>query len=170
MNGFSRRGRGLQIKLRRNEAVVLHVMIGELIEVVNPLCQPSPNGEPTPPPSDPAMARLFPNAYRDDQDASDEFRHFTQADQAGAKVAAARAVTADIEGADDGWVSLPPENADAWAITLTNLRLMLAASLGIVDQLDADQLADLAQDDPLAPSAAIYDWCGWLLESLIECL
>ncbi|MCL2783382.1 MAG: DUF2017 domain-containing protein [Propionibacteriaceae bacterium] len=182
MNSFSRRGQALQIKLRHNQVAVLHALTGGLIELVGPLGLPDGTDQldaimaaltsdnSNLPLDDPALRRLFPDAYPNDQAASGEFRRYTQADQATAKVDAARTMAADVAAADDGWVTVPPDHVEAWMITLTNLRLILAARLGINDEDGWDGNSPLAFNDPRTPTAAVYDWCGWILESLIACL
>ncbi|MCL2489702.1 MAG: DUF2017 domain-containing protein [Propionibacteriaceae bacterium] len=148
MKAFRRRGKTFLARLTQNEAAVLGTLAGELAELVQPLR--NQDGEWLP---DPAISRLFPDAYRGDADASEEFRHFTQADQASAKAEAAQIVIADLLDADDGWVTVTPGHVDAWLTTLTNLRLVLAT------RLDAD---------PRAATAAVLDWCGWIQQSLLE--
>lgn len=181
--GFSRRGQSVQVKLRPNEAEALRSMAGEFISLVAPLRRLTGDDladivaaafgddwAAMAPPTDPALRRLFPNAYRNDRSASDEFRRYTQTDQAAAKIVAAETMADDIANDDDGWIVVPPDHTDAWLITLTNLRLVLAARLGLQEEADTARLARLAPTDPLAPTVAVYDWCSWLLESLVDCL
>ena len=187
MRAFSRRGQALQTRLQPNEAAVLQTLTGELVELLGPLAgaddisqldaimaglADSLAGETEAgrPSDDPALRRLFPDAYRDDPAASRDFRRYTQAGQADAKVQAARLVVDDIAAADDGWVTVPPDHIEAWLTTCTNLRLVLAARLGIEHEADAEALAGLPPGDPRTPMAAVYDWCGWMLESLLACL
>jgi len=164
MRAFSRRGQTLQTRLAGNEITVLGTLVGELVELLGPL-GPRAGDEifAEPPPfwkSDPALARLFPDAYRGDDDASNEFERYTMADQTVAKIDAAKLVLADIEDADDGWVTVPPDHIESWLITLTNLRLVLAERLGVVNIFDSDDMD--------TPMAAVYTWCGWFLESMLD--
>jgi len=164
MRAFSRRGRTLQTHLASNELSVLGTLIGELIELIGPL-GPRAGDEmfAEPPPfwkDDPALRRLFPDAYKDDETASAEFSRYTMADQTLLKIDAANLVIEDLSNTDDGWVSVPPDHIDAWLITLTNLRLVLAERLGVQNLFDADDM-----DEPMA---AVFTWCGWILESMLE--
>lgn len=118
-------------------------------------------------PSDPAVRRLLPDAHRDDPDVADEFRHLTQTDLAAGKVARLEAFVArtapdgpdgpDAEtGEDDGGradaaalgvrvndeVVVPREEAQDFAGALTDLRLVLAERLGLVDDEDVEDLHD----------------------------
>jgi len=78
-------------------------------------------------------------------------------------------MAADIEAADDGWVTVPPAHIDAWMMTLTNLRLVLASRLGIDRESGQNDAPRLTLGDARRPTAAVYEWCGWLLESLLDC-
>jgi len=146
-----------------SESTLLGTLAGELAELVQPLRSQDDEWLP-----DPAIQRLFPDTYRDDAEASTEFRHFTQADQATNKAEAAQAVIADIQNADGGWVTVTPDHVTAWLTTLTNLRLVLAARLGIVNEDDASRLAKLPRHDPRATTVAVFDWCGWMLQLLVD--
>lgn len=178
MPPFNWRGQTLQAHLRPREIAVLGTLAGEFVQLIDPLRTTGQDtmadlmlaDEDAPQPHDPALRRLFPNAYRDDEAASREFRRYTQTDQAAAKVAAAEAVIRDLAGADDGWVAIAPDDTGAWLTTLTNLRLVLAARLGIEKEADAEALAGISPRDDRAPTAAVFDWCGWLLESLIDAI
>ena len=180
MTPFRRRGQTVQTHLRPNEAAVLGTLAGELVQLVDPLRQAAQGqdaiadllltDDDAPPSHDPALLRLFPDAYRGDEAASREFRRYTQADQAMAKADAAEAVIRDIQDADDGWVTISADTTGAWLTTLTNLRLVLAARLGIEEEADVEALGELSPRDDRAPTAAVFDWCGWMLESLIDAM
>src|SRR3546814_12248783 len=59
---------------------------------------------PTTAPEDPVLARLFPSAYPDDEEAAGEFRRFTESTLRDGK---ARAAVAIIDGLEEA--GLPPE-------------------------------------------------------------
>ena len=65
---------------------------------------------PTSPPEDPVLARLLPDAYRDDPEAAGEFRRYTEQGLRSGKVAAAQTVLATLP-AGGGHVRLGPEDA-----------------------------------------------------------
>jgi hypothetical protein len=129
---------------------------------------------------DPAMHRLFPDAYRDDSSASDEFRRYTQRDLAIAKVEAAEVVQAALSGEADPPVDtvlpdgrtgllLGVDASWSWLRHLTDLRLTLAARMGVVDDaaaFDEDPAPDASEDDLLMRS--IFDWVGYVQELLIS--
>lgn len=121
---------------------------------------------------DPAVVRLFPDAYAHDPDASAEFRRFRGDDARRAKVNAAQRVLADLDATKRGALLLriAPEGVQAWITTLNNLRLVLAARLGIETDADWDALDELVRDDPREYQVAVYEWLGAVLESLLEAL
>jgi len=116
---------------------------------------------------DPALQRLFPDAYRDDREASRDFRRYTQSEQAQAKTRSAATVLADIAASHRGRVILTPDHIDDWLTTLTNLRLVLAIRLGIEHESDADALSELPDDDPRTAPNSILNWCGWIQETIL---
>lgn len=125
---------------------------------------------------DPAVARLVPAAYRDDDGAAEEFRRFTQADLLDRRRTDAQLVAStllrdgtrlsptslDVTEYDERLhVVLDSPAARAWLRTLSALRLVLATRLGI--QTDDDH----AEDDP---RFGVYDWLGYRLDGLVRAL
>ncbi|MBN9184287.1 DUF2017 family protein [Microbacterium sp.] len=121
-------------------------------------------------PSDPALARLVPDAYPDDAEAAREFRDLTEtallhrrAEDAATVLASIGVdTTKDASAADARTahvVRLDPEQLNAWLRTLAALRLVLAIRLGIDDEDDHDE------DDP---RFGVYDWLGYRLEGLVH--
>lgn len=130
-------------------------------------------------PEDPVLARLFPTAYRHDPEAAAEFRRFTEGTLRDGKAAAAAAVIDGLEGAGlpteparEGLVidvELEPPMAETWMRCFTDLRLALATRLGVEDGDDA-YWHSLPEDDPRSQAHDIYDWVGYLQETLVEAL
>lgn len=119
---------------------------------------------------DPVLRRLFPDAYPDDPAASYDFRRFTQADQREAKIEGCCRMGDDLRAARQGRVSLTPERVDAWLSTLTNLRLALAVRLEIDDAEAVERLSELPENDPRSWLFSIFEWLGWVQESMLGCL
>jgi hypothetical protein len=109
---------------------------------------------------DPVLDRLFPVAYRDDQDAAAEFARYTRSGLVDHKTANAGRVAAALTG-DDGVIELDPEAAEHWLPVLTDLRLIVAERLGI-----------RADDDPIPDDdlGEVYHWLGGLQGHLVEAL
>jgi hypothetical protein len=116
---------------------------------------------------DPALERLLPAAYRDSDEDAAEFRRFTEEELAGEKVRSALAMaellTPDT-GPDDG-VRIVLDRASAldWMRSLTDIRLAIAARLGIVDETSPIDI-----DDESRYTLAIYDWLGQLQYWLVK--
>jgi hypothetical protein len=132
---------------------------------------------PTNEPDDPVLARLFPTAYRNDDEAAGEFRRFTEGTLRDGKARNAALVIDTLEEAglpqelaEDGLVidvELPPDEAMAWMKSFTDMRLALATRLG-VEEDDDDYWASVPDDDPRAQVHHIYGWLGFLQETLVE--
>lgn len=121
---------------------------------------------------DPAVARLTPHAYPDDDAASQSFRESTREDLLDRRAADAgivRAGLADLRGDLSALteaeafaehdVIIDASDIDAWMRTLSALRLVIADRIGIVGE-DEDRTDDARY--------AVYDWLAYRLETLIE--
>ncbi len=130
-------------------------------------------------PDDPVLARLFPTAYPGDAEASAEFRRFTEGTLRDGKANAAIAIIDGLEEAglpreltEDGLmidVELEQPDAETWMRSFTDLRLALATRLGVEDG-DEAVWAAMPDDDPRAQAHDIYDWVGYLQETLVGAL
>jgi len=127
-------------------------------------------------PDDPAVARLLPDASRDDPALAAEFRRLTQDDlratkAAGLRTLAQRLVTTP-PGFDPGDLVVPADEAPRAAAALTDVRLVLAERLGLRTDDDADALhAELSSPTPtdLARRGLgdLYEALTWLQETLV---
>ncbi len=123
---------------------------------------------PTDPPDDPVLARLLPDAYRDDPAAAGEFRCFTEPDLRSAKVEAAQRVLGTLPERG-GRVRLSDSDAQAWLRSLNDVRLALGVRIDITEDY-GQQLARVSRDDPAAAYLWVYDWLSVLLETLVHAL
>jgi hypothetical protein len=119
-------------------------------------------------PADPILARLLPDAYSDDPDASGEFRRYTELSLRSGKVAAAQTVLATLP-AHGGRVRLTEPDAQAWLRALNDVRLSLGVILNVTDDFE-DQMAELSADDPRAAYVGVYQWLAALQDSLVDAL
>jgi len=115
--------------------------------------------------SDPAIARLLPNAHADDEAASADFRRLTERSLSTRKVTNAQAVLASLD-TDSGTVMLDAALVQSWLRTLADIRLVIASRLGI----ESDDDRGTADTDELVMLRDVYDWLGFVTESLIEAL
>ena len=123
---------------------------------------------PLPLPEDPALARLLPDAYADDDHAAAEFRRFTEHDLRAGKRADAGTVLATLAPllGQGGRLVLDRDQVDAWLGTLNDLRLVLGTRLEVTE----DTPLEVPDDDPHAQALLVYGWLGWLQESLLSCI
>jgi hypothetical protein len=119
-------------------------------------------------PDDPILARLLPDAYAGDPDASGEFRRYTEMSLRSGKVAAAQTVL-DTLPATGGRVRLSAGDAQAWLRALNDVRLSLGVVLGVTDDFD-NTVETLTTDDPRAAYVGVYQWLAYLQESLVDAL
>jgi len=134
---------------------------------------------PTTEPDDPVLARLFPTAYPNDEEAAGEFRRFTEGTLRDSKARGAVRIIDTLEEAglpaelaEDGLVvdvELDLPDAVTWMKSFTDIRLALATRLG-VEEGDEDYWLALPDEDPRAHVYDIYQWVGYLQESLVEAL
>ena len=66
-------------------------------------------------------------------------------------------------------VELTPAEAETWMRSFTDLRLALATRLGIEED-DEERWAALPDDDPRSQAHDIYEWVGYLQETLVGAL
>ena len=126
-------------------------------------------GTATSAPEDPALARLFPDGYTDDDAASADFRRYTQAGLRDARrLWIATALTTLGADARRRHV-LDAEAAQAWLGVLNDLRLVLGERLEVTEDLDG-MLAAMAPADPRRAALGVYDWLGWVQETLVRAL
>jgi hypothetical protein len=160
------------VELLRNEVAAPHEASDSLEAMLD-------FSGPTTAPDDPVLARLFPTAYPDDEEAAAEFRRFTEGALRDNKAARAAVIIDDLEDAglppeltQDGMmidVELEQDRAEAWLRSFTDLRLALATRLEV--EADDDEVwAALPDDDPRSQAHDIYQWVGYLQETLVEAL
>ena len=192
MTGFTRhrRSKHLIATFTGFEADLLRSLASQLVELlrnesavpregVDPLEAMMDFSGPTSAPEDPVLARLFPTAYPGDEEASAEFRRFTEGTLRDGKAAAACAIIDGLEEAglppeltEDGLmidVELDPPAAETWMRSFTDLRLALATRLE-VEEGDEEFWYSLPDDDPRAQAHDIYEWVGYLQETLVDAL
>lgn len=118
--------------------------------------------------ADPALIRLMPDAYPGDPAASAEFRRFTSDGIAERKALNARIVVECLARSDTSRIdiTLDEAQATAWLRCLTDIRLVLAARLGIVQDGDEGDL----HDEESQLRRTVYDWLAVVQDSLVLAL
>ena len=172
------------------EADLLRSLASQLVELLrNEVAAPTASTDPlealldfsgpTTEPDDPVLARLFPTAYPDDEEAAGEFRRFTEGSLRDGKARNAVLIIDTLEESglppeleEDGlWidVELSVADAHAWMRSFTDIRLALATRLGI-EEGDESYWDMLPEEDPRTHVHDIYEWVGYLQETLVQSL
>ncbi|MFC4497628.1 DUF2017 domain-containing protein [Streptomyces ovatisporus] len=191
---------GAAIALDEIEISILRSLAVQLLELIGPGEEPV-DGEdpfaalladgPTEPPSDPALARLFPDAYgggpeapaesEEERRAAAEFRRFTENELRARKREDGLAVVRGLDsltpdpsrerkGSAGAVLTLKPEESRQWLGALNDLRLAIGARLEVTDDDDGSGLYSLPDEDPRKPMVMAYLWLGGLQETLVETL
>ncbi|MGW8488114.1 DUF2017 domain-containing protein [Streptomyces sp. NPDC055886] len=195
-------GGGAAVALDEVEISILRSLAVQLLELIGPGDEPA-DGEdplaalfaegPSKPPADPALARLFPDAYGGPEGAegpagagkpeeelrelSAEFRRFTEMDLRSGKREDALAVVRTLDAlspvGDGGAVlTLTGDECRSWLRSLNDLRLTIGTRLEVSDEDQGEEgsLYRLPDSDPRKPMVMAYLWLGALQESLVETL
>ena|SRR5689334_21874243 len=191
MAGFRRTPRGVSARFTAGQAGVLRNLVAQVAELVGgPGSAEAPPAEeageaadggmpvdfaailatdgPQAPPEDPVLARLLPDAYGDDPEASGEFRRYTEHGLRSGKVAAAQTVLATLPAAG-GRVRLSAGDGEAWLRSLNDVRLALGVVLGITEDYERE-FGDLDPGDPREAYLHVYDFLTFLQETLVRAL
>ncbi|MFG3341039.1 DUF2017 domain-containing protein [Glycomyces sp. NPDC048151] len=188
---FAPDGGGATASFDETEAGLLRAYAAQMLELVDARDGAGGTAEdliasafsegPTELPEDPALARLFPDAYTDlgpDGDAaaaSAEFRRYTENDLRARKRDDAQAVIDSLEAlAPEGrarqQLRLDADGCRHWLGALNDLRLVIASRLEINDDDDFEELLELPEDDPRHPLALVYGWLTTLQDTLVEAM
>jgi hypothetical protein len=146
---------GVDVRLPREERDVLRTLPGSVREALQEM-------DPAQPGNDPAVARLYPGAYLDDEEQDAQYRRLMHGDLHDGRLAAIDVFEAGID-ADH----LEEEAALAWLRALNDIRLLLGTRLDVTE----GEFARRANpNDPRAASLALYGYLSWLQEQLVEAL
>ncbi|WP_406427441.1 DUF2017 domain-containing protein [Streptomyces sp. NBC_01589] len=182
-------GGGAAVALDEVEIAILRSLAVQLLELIGPGDEPAEGEDPlaalfaegpSEPPTDPALARLFPEAYGDDDSelraASAEFRRYTENDLRSRKrddaLTVVRTLDAIPAGEDGGILTLTADECHNWLGALNDLRLTIGTRLDVSDQDEGGEgsLYRLPDSDPRKPMVMAYLWLGALQETLVETL
>lgn len=195
-------GGGAAVALDEVEISILRSLAVQLLELIGPGDQPAEGEDPlaalfaegpSEPPSDPALARLFPDAYggpdgpggpgpqeksREElRELAAEFRRFTETDLRSRKREDALAVVRTLDAlspAGDGGavLTLTGDECRSWLGSLNDLRLTIGTRLEVSDEDEGEEgsLYRLPDSDPRKPMVMAYLWLGALQETLVEAL
>lgn len=133
---------------------------------------------PTTAPEDPVLARFFPTAYPDDDEAAGDFRRFTEGTLRDGKARAAACLIDTLEEAglpeddlEDIYidVELDQEASLTWLRAFNDIRLAIGTRLDLADG-DEKFWDSLPEDDPRVHVHDIYAFLTFLQETLVQAL
>ena len=125
--------------------------------------------------------RLLPDAYRDDPEASAEFRRYVENDLVDRKAGAAERIAATIAAAHVGdddvddergttTITLDSQQLIEWAGAITDVRLVLAEELNIASDDDTVRLQQSPGDPVTRELLGRYEWLAIVQEQLVQAL
>lgn len=128
------------------------------------------------PDRDPCLDRLLPDAHREDPLISAEFRRMSAP---GLRARKALNLSRSIEmlqragsGPAEDEMVLDEDEAQAFAVALTDLRLVIADRLDLRTDADSDRLDEEFGEENLSEETAwmvpVYHFAAWLQETLVE--
>lgn len=159
---------GTEVSIEEGEVEVVASLMQQLVELLGPepveedplaaLVGLSPGAEK---PGDPALVRLLPDAYGDDDEAAAEFRRYTDHELRAGKRAHVATV---LETLVPGTTVLSRDAADAWIGALNDLRLVLGTRLGV----QQDVALEVDEDAPEAQAVQLYELLGWMQDAVLR--
>ena len=143
----------VSLKLNTTETAILR----DLVEQMRALVKESDA-------TDPIRARLFPDAYDDEEEAA-AYRSMTGGDLSAVKLEALDRVSESLGKEGSKRIKLDDDDAEAWIRALTDMRLAIGTRLDVTEDT-----MDLEPDpnDPGFVALQTMHWLGWLQERILE--
>ncbi len=149
---FATTKKGIAVNLGPDERRLLRTLFGE----VGGLLTSAPIG-------DPKLARLFPPAYFDNNEAETEYQRLMRDELVASRLSSIATVDAFL--ADDHLKTVTFAQLDAFCAALNSVRLVLGTLINVGEIDDY-----LNADDPRHDELALYNFLSWLLDSAISAL
>jgi Domain of unknown function (DUF2017) len=184
------KGGGASVWLSADEARLLRALVVPVMELLSDPARPAPAASEAPPstdlfddlekmfnetsaappdvPTDPVLARLLPDAYRDDTEAASEFRKYTESSLREAKKYFGQTLL-DTLPPEGGRVKLTADQARDWLRALNDVRLMFGVRLEVTEDYE-EQLSSLEPQDPRVAAFEVYCWLSAVQESLVRAI
>jgi hypothetical protein len=141
----TRRG-DFELRLTEPERAILRSLPAQLRELLSS--------------DDPALERIFPPAYPNDEELNDEYDRLVRGDLLAHRLGSIEVMERTIDSP-----RLDEEQLLAWLEALNDLRLVLGSRLGVTEEPDPDDVADKGPD---AQAFALYYYLSWLVEQVVE--
>jgi hypothetical protein len=152
----TRRRGALRLRFDPVEAVLLGSLLDELADALESDALDD---------DDPVRQRLFPDGYRDDDDAAAEFRSLTEGSLSAERSERARDCARQLTpGVTE--LELDGDAGERWIQVLNDLRLALGTRLEITEEDEPE----FEPDDPDAEQRAIYYWLTGMQDAVVRAL
>ena len=112
--------------------------------------------------TDPALRRLFPSAYLDDEEASAEFESVVRDDLVAQRTAAIETMERTLRAP-----RLTEDELVAWLAAVNDLRLVLGVRLAVTEESTPDEFDG---DPETRASYRLYTYLSYLEEDVVEAL
>lgn len=176
MTSVARDGDAVRVTLSQQDRFVLRSVAEQVVAMLTPT---EASGETVDPlealvgmgggaaetPEDPALRRLLPDAYGDDESAA-EFRRLMDGELRRTKTVALERVLAT---ATDRRIALSVEDAEMWLQALNDVRLVLGVRLDVQEDMEA-LVASMSPDDERWALLYAYDRLTRLQDALVDAL
>ena len=130
--------------------------------VMDPFADTNPKERP----DDPALARLLPDAYPEDIEATGEFRRYSESDVLAFKRGNLRTMLSSLgDGAEP--IRLDATQVQSWMYAINDLRLTIGTRLELEEGY-GEEMAALPPEDPRLPLFYLYEWLSALQDGLIR--
>jgi hypothetical protein len=135
-------------------------------EVMPGVLDPFADSGPRERPEDPALARLLPDAYPEDVEATGEFRRFTESDVLNFKRGNLNTMLATL-GDGSAPIRLDQDQVRGWMYAINDMRLTIGTRLELEEGY-GEEMAALPPEDPRLPLYYLYEWLSALQDGLIS--
>ena len=174
MEGFALRDGVYASSMSDGEALLLRQLATEVLVVLDDPGESTETEQRRDEPRERTLRMLLPSMSEDDEDAG-RLRALTEDSLRTDKSVRLRAIVGDLDHIVHGesdTLRIQPEAVWSWLGALNDIRLGLAAELGLSDQQDAQRIEELALSEPTGERsqtvAAIYMLITWWQDSLLE--
>lgn len=149
---FTTSKKGIAVNLGSSERDLLRTLVGEVRELLT-----------TASVGDPKLARLFPPAYFDNDEAETEYQRLMRDELIASRLDSIATVDAFLS--DDKLKIVTFAQLDAFCAALNGVRLVLGTVLNI------DEIDDyLDADNPRHDELTLYNYLSWLLDGAVSTL
>ncbi len=149
---FTSSKKGIAVNLGSSERDLLRTLVGEVRELLTTSLV-----------GDPKLARLFPPAYFDNDEAETEYQRLMRDELIASRLDSIATVDAFLS--DDKLKMVTFAQLDAFCAALNGVRLVLGTVLNI------DEIDDyLDADNPRHDELTLYNYLSWLLDGAVSTL